>query len=123
MAASLGHVGIHVRDLERSLRFYTGVFGFHVRRRLSVGESLFAILDVGGGWLEIIQRPDGPAEAPEGRGSHIAFHIEDYDGLISKLEEVGFELRKVTLDDGSRIAFFKDPDGHDIEIVEKGMSQ
>jgi catechol 2,3-dioxygenase-like lactoylglutathione lyase family enzyme len=29
------------------------------------------------------------------------------------------ELRKVNLANGRRIAFFKDPDGHDVEIMEK----
>lgn len=42
---------------------------------------------------------------------------------MSKLEKTALELRKVTLGDGSRIAFFKDPDGHSIEIMDKGMSQ
>ncbi|MCW3992612.1 MAG: VOC family protein [Candidatus Bathyarchaeota archaeon] len=120
--AFFDHIGIYVTDMERSLRFYTEVLGFQVRRRLSVGESLFAVLDVGGGLLELIQHP-GAVEAPRGRWSHVAFHIEDYDGLISKLEEMGLELRKVTLDDSSRLAFFKDPDGHDIEIMEKGLGQ
>jgi catechol 2,3-dioxygenase-like lactoylglutathione lyase family enzyme len=39
--------------------------------------------------------------------------------MESRLEGLGLVLRKVTLGDGSRIAFFKDPDGHDVEIMEK----
>ena len=119
----LDHIGIYVGDLERSLNFYSEVFGFPEHQRFSKGESKMAVLDIGKGLLEIIQRPDAPAEAPKGRWSHIAFHIDDYDGLVSKLEGMGLQLRRVTLDDGSRIAFFKDPDGHDIEIMEKGLSQ
>jgi len=34
---------------------------------------------------------------------------------------MGLELRKVTMADGSRIAFFKDPDGHTVEMMEKGL--
>jgi len=120
---SLDHVGIYVKNLKRSLRFYVDIFGFPEHHRFSMGESKIAVLDVGGGLLELIQRPGAPAEAPRGRWSHVAFHIDDFDGLVSKLEERGLELRKVSLDDGSRIAFFKDPDGHDIEIMGKGMSQ
>ncbi len=120
---SLDHVGIYVKDLKRSLRFYSDIFGFPEHLSFSMGESKIAVLDVGGGLLELIQRPGAPAEAPRGRWSHVAFHIDDFDGLVSKLEERGLELRKVTPDDGRRIAFFKDPDGYDIEIMEKGMSQ
>lgn len=120
---SLDHVGIYVKDLKRSLRFYSDIFGFPEYHSFSKGESKITVLNVGSGLMELIQRPDAPAEAPRGRWSHVAFHIDDFDGLVSRLEERELELRKVTLDDGSRIAFFKDPDGHDIEIMEKGMSQ
>lgn len=123
MTPSLDHIGIYVRDLERSLSFYRGVLGFTQRQRLSMGASKIAVLEIGGGLLEIIQRPEAPAEAPKGRWSHIAFHIDDYDDLESKLEGMGIELRKVTLDNGLRIAFFKDPDGHDIEMMEGGLGQ
>jgi len=121
--AALDHIGIYVKDLERSIRFYADLFGFPERKRFSVGESRIAVLDVGGGLLELIQRPDAPCEAPRGRWSHVAFHIDGYDGLVSKLEGMELELRKKTLEDRSRVAFFKDPDGHDIEVMEKGLGQ
>ena len=128
MTPSLDHIGIYVRDLERSLSFYRCVLGFTQRQRLSMGASKTAVLEIGGELLEIIQRPEvqrpeAPAEAPKGRWSHIAFHIDDYDDLESKLEGMGIELRKVTLDNGLRIAFFKDPDGHEIEMMEGGLGQ
>jgi len=123
LTPSLDHIGIYVRDLERSLSFYRTVLGFSQRRRFSMGASKIAVLDVGGGLLEIIQRPEAPAEAPKGRWSHTAFHIDDYGDLESKLESMDIELRKVTLDNGLRIAFFKDPDGHEIEMMEGGLGQ
>lgn len=123
MTPSLDHIGIYVKDLESSLSFYRGVLGFTQRQRLSMGASKISVVEIGGGLLEIIQRPEAPAEAPKGRWSHIAFHIDDYDNLESKLEGMGIELRKVTLDNGLRIAFFKDPDGHEIEMMEGGLGQ
>jgi catechol 2,3-dioxygenase-like lactoylglutathione lyase family enzyme len=54
---------------------------------------------------------------------HIAFHVKDFDDLESNLEKMGLELRKMNLNDGSRIAFFKDPDGHDIEIMERSLKK
>ncbi|KON29243.1 hypothetical protein AC482_07010 [miscellaneous Crenarchaeota group-15 archaeon DG-45] len=117
---SLDHVGIYVEDLERSLGFYAEALGLSERYRFSFGGSRIAVLDLNGGLLEIIQRPDAPAEPS--RRSHVALRIDDYGNLIARLEEMGLGLRKVALGDGSRIAFFEDPDGHGIEIMEKGLS-
>jgi lactoylglutathione lyase len=118
---SLDHIGVYVKDLERSLKFYGEVFGFPEHHRFSVGEAKIAVLDTGKGLLEIIERPGAPPEPPRGNWSHIAFHIDDYNALLSKLEKKGLELRKVTIADRPRIAFFRDPDGYDVEIMEKGL--
>jgi catechol 2,3-dioxygenase-like lactoylglutathione lyase family enzyme len=115
--STLAHVGIYVKDLAKSVVFYGEVFGFQVARTMETSTSKIAFLDVGGGTLELIQRPGAPGKI-EGPWSHVAFNVDDYDALESKLEDMGLELRKVTLGDGSRIAFFKDPDGHDVEIME-----
>ncbi len=115
--STLAHVGIYVKDLAKSVVFYGGVFGFQVARTMETSTSKIAFLDVGGGTLELIQRPGAPGKI-EGPWSHVAFNVDDYDAMESKLEDMGLELRKVTLGDGSRIAFFKDPDGHDVEIME-----
>ena len=114
---TLDHVGIYVKDLEKSVVFYGEVFGFQVARTMETSTSKIAYLDVGGGILELIQRPGAPGKS-EGPWSHVAFKVDDYDAMESKLEGIGLELRKVVLGDGSRIAFFKDPDGHDVELME-----
>jgi len=115
--ATLDHIGIYVKDLAKSVVFYGEVFGFQVSRTMETSTSKIAFLDVGGGTLELIQRPGAPGKT-EGPWSHVAFKVDDYDAMESRLEDMGLELRKVTRGDGSRIAFFKDPDGHDVEIME-----
>jgi len=117
----LDHVGLYVKDLAKSVVFYGEIFGFEVTRTMELGEAKIAFLDIGGGLLELIQRPNEPGEPPAGRWNHTAYGVDDYDAMESKLEGIGLELRKVTLDDGTRIAFFKDPDGHDVEIMEKAQ--
>jgi lactoylglutathione lyase len=120
--SNLDHVGIYVRDLEASLKFYKDVFAWHEVKRFGSGEAKIAVLDVGGGLLELVQRPGSPGTPPSGNWSHLALHVDDFDSKIVKLESMGKELRKVTMSDGSRIAFFKDADGHMVEIMEKGLS-
>ena len=119
----LDHVGIYVSDMELSLAFYRDVFGFAEHSRLNLEETRIVFLDIGKGLLELVQRPGAPGEPPKGRWSHLALHADDFDGLLSKIVEMGLEHRTSTLGDGSRIAFFKDPDGHDLEIDEKPFDQ
>jgi len=35
---------------------------------------------------------------------------------------MGLELRKVTMANGNKLCFFKDPDGHMVELMEKGFA-
>lgn len=118
----LNHIGVYVKDLERSLNFYKETLGLRERYRFSVGEAKIVVVDAFGGLLELIQRPGAPAEPSKGSRIHIAFHVQEYKNLEKKLEEKGIPLRKATRDNGSSIAFFKDPDDHDIEIMEQGLS-
>lgn len=118
---ALDHIGIYVKDLEESLSFYREVFGFPLYSRFEAGEAKIATLDIGGGLLELVERPGSPGKAPEGNWSHIALHVEDFDGKVGKLESMGFELRKVTMASGDRLAFFQDPDGHTLELMERGL--
>ena len=117
----MDHIGLYVKDLAKSAFFYGEIFGFEVSRTMELGETKIAFLDIGGGLLELIQRPNEPGEPPEGRWNHTAYVVDDYDAMESRLEGIGLELRKVKLDNCRRIAFFKDPDGHDVEIMEKAQ--
>lgn len=118
----LDHIGIYVKDLDSSLKFYENVFDWKPIRKFSSGEAKIAVVTIGHGLLEIVQRPGSPTKAPDGNWSHIALHVEGWDTIVAKLEKMGIDLRKVTMADGSHIAFFKDPDGHTIEIMEKGFT-
>lgn len=118
----LDHCGVYVKDLEQSLIFYKDVFGWKEKTRFGSGEAKIAVLDMGKGLLELVQRPGSPGTPPSGNWTHLAIHVENWDVKVKKLEEKGIELRKVTMGDGSHIAFFKDPNGHTVEIMEKGLS-
>jgi lactoylglutathione lyase len=116
------HCGVYVKDLEKSLAFYKDFFGWKEKTRFGSGEAKIAVLDMGKGLLELVQRPGSPGTPPGGNWTHIALHVDGWDSKVRKLEGKGMELRKVTMGDGSHIAFFKDPDGYTLEIMEKGLS-
>ena len=113
--AKLEHIGINVIDLEKSLTFYNEFFGFKVVNSFSSGEAKISMVDIDGGTLELVQRSGSPAI------SHVAIHDPKFDETLTKLENKGIAKRLVIMGDGSRLCFFSDPDGHVIEILEKGI--
>ena len=94
---ALDHVGFFVKDLAKSVVFYGETLGLQVTRTMELGELKIAFLDIGGGLLELIE---GPPTPPEGFWNHTAFKVDDYDGMVSKLEGLGLELRKMQLENG-----------------------
>ena len=118
----IDHVGVYVRDLEGSLRFYETLFGFKVVDRFASGEAKIATLDMGGALLELVQRPGSPGKPPEGNWSHLALHEPEFDKRVAQLEEMCLELRKTAMANGNRLCFFRDPDGHMVELMESGFA-
>lgn len=121
--AVLDHIGLYVEDLEKSQIFYGGFFGFREHSRLSVGQSKMVFLNIGYGLLELIQRPGAPGEPSSGKRSHVAFHVDNFDEIKSRIEGTGLEFLEKSLEDGTRVGGFKDPDGHYIEIVDRPFFQ
>lgn len=110
-----------VADLESSVEFYKDFFGFTVVREFGSSGAKIALLDIGGGRLELIQRPEPQNVSPNCAWGHIAFHVPDFEEKLAKVESLGLEKRLVTTGEGSRLCFFADPDGHTLELMEKGL--
>jgi lactoylglutathione lyase len=119
--AKLDHIGLYITDLEKSLKFYAEIFGFKTVDRFMSGEAKIATLDIGGGLLELIQRPGSPGTPPTGNWSHLALHEPKFDETVAKVDAKGIEKRLITQSNGNRLCFFSDPDGHTIEIMENGF--
>jgi lactoylglutathione lyase len=117
--AKLNHIGIYVSELENSLKFYNEFFGFEEVHSFTSGEAKISMIDIGGGILELVQRPGSPASPPDGNWSHIAIHDPNFDETVTNLEDKGITKRLVTIGDGNRLYFFSDPEGHVIEIMKK----
>ena len=118
---SMNHIGLFVKDLATSVEFYVAFFGFPVIKEFGSGGAKIALIDIGGGQVELIQRPEPNKSSSLGDWGHIAFHVPDFDKKLMKLDSLGLEKRMVTMADGSRLCFFADPDGHMLELMEKGL--
>ncbi len=122
-AGLLNHIALNTTDPERSVRFYREVLGFVETARPSFsfrGAWLFR-RDVGA-MVHLIHdadfRPqlDGPINT---RVNHFAMHVDDYDAAIARLRAHGVEfVERVLPDYKYRQVFFRDPDGHLLELGE-----
>ena len=120
---ALNHISRTTVRLEAAIRFYVDVLGF---REISRPAFNFA-----GAWLygyhlqiHLIENAAAPEPPPgiDTRGNHIAFAVPDVDAMERRLREHGLEYqRKLIADRGIHQLFFRDPDGHLIELGKYGQ--
>lgn len=124
-------VAVSVSDLERSLAFYRDLLGFSVvGQSADAGGVTTTLLDVGGGHLLQLLTTGAPARAsgwlPDDLQTglrHIGFKCRDVDGTTARLKAAGvpFTLDPLDATGGVRIAFFMDPDGTLLEIIQGAL--
>ena len=135
LITSLRHIGIIVRDAEKSTKLFKDLFDLKeedvtiVSPDVTKGESSFAFIPAGGIELELIQPISDHfkellGNPPEGI-NHFAFTVTDIKEAVQLMEKKGVRLGHVTkdgiLDMGrSKVAYFnpEDTDGILIEFVE-----
>ena len=135
----MNHVGHCVADLDRSRRFYEGVFGFRVVRELQVPDGpastllrvsppvgLTALyLELGGSILELLHfdRPGSPSaeERPFTQPglTHLSFTVEDVAATCALVAELGGTVLEET-DVGGFAIMVRDPDGQVLELLPPG---
>jgi catechol 2,3-dioxygenase-like lactoylglutathione lyase family enzyme len=137
------HIGLVVEDIDRSLEFYQGVFGFPLRRRAyeEPGEYIeslvgikgvkveYAKIEIAEGViLELLQYHSHPLKQtdafyPSNRHgcSHFALTVDDIDEVYNKLIAYGGHCnsRPLRSPDGNvRVFYAHDPDGIILELVQ-----
>ena len=122
--SSLGHVALRVKDIDRSLAFYTKNLGMPEMLRLFYDDgSLFLIYlkITDSQYLELF--PEGVGERSPGKDvvavNHICLTVENLETTIEDLEKAGVpDARTKSGVDGNRQAWIEDPDGTRIELME-----
>ncbi len=114
----LHHVSLITSDTARAVGFYSGVLGIPEAERPPLGFP-GAWLDIGGQQIHLLELPNpDPTEArPEhgGRDRHVAFLIDDFDGMTQRLEEAGIAFTRSR--SGRQALFCRDPDGNGVELI------
>jgi catechol 2,3-dioxygenase-like lactoylglutathione lyase family enzyme len=142
------HVGITVSDLSRSIAFYHDTLGLpfalaptdwaeddHLPEALGVAAPvklrLVAFrLGEGGTVIELLQYASPPSERQQALvqnhvgACHVAILVDDIGAHVDGLRAKGVPFNSIVHDveegafEGWRWVYFKDPDGHTIELVE-----
>ncbi|HWP57858.1 MAG TPA: VOC family protein [Candidatus Acidoferrales bacterium] len=118
------YVVLIVQDLERALRFYTGVLGLRLGHR----SGDYAQLDTGATRLALYARkameatlkmPLRAADADQPQ-FEIGFKVSDVDQAFAELTERGAVSVVAPTDRfwGQRTAYVRDPDGYLIELAQ-----
>lgn len=119
------HTRIRVRDLDRSISFYKNLgYTLGESKRSPQGNSL-AFLELPGNevFLELCHSPDYSATCPEDL-MHTALGVSDILEYCEALEQVGIEIwpsgwREKFSSGARKMAFVTDPDGYEVEILER----
>jgi len=127
------HTMLRVGDLQRSIDFYTGVFGMKLLRKSDNPEHKYTLAFVGfgdeatGAVLELTYNYGVDSYEMGTAFGHVAIAVDNAAATCD-------EVRKLTATYGGRItreagpvkggktviAFIEDPDGYKIELIETG---
>ncbi len=120
------HTMIRVQDIEKSLKFYTELLDMELEHQKRLEDcTLYFLNDKEKTCqIELTYNDETPKEGYNvGNGfGHFAFAVESFDKFTEKLEKLGYTYLYEPFDlngKGSKIAFIQDPDGYEIELIEK----
>jgi lactoylglutathione lyase len=123
------HTMLRVGNLERSVKFYTGVLGMKVLRTTDRPEQKYSLAFVGydtedkASVIELTYNYGVPKYEMGGAFGHLAIGVPDAAKACAAVRAQG---GKVTREAGpvkggtTVIAFVEDPDGYKIEFIERG---
>ncbi len=119
----LAHIGIKVKDIDASIKFYTEVLGFELTHKQLSGTSTLAFLNIGTCLIELIQSAVYEERTP-GQVDHVAVEVKGIDALVQDLRAKGVHFLSDSvalcpgLLDGVKNIFFTGPDGERFEFFE-----
>ena len=120
---SIDHVALSVRDLDKSLKFYTEVMGLKITEREYSKPGIEYFLDCGSALIGLIQGDSNGEkhllqDAGLG-GNHVSFRVktQDFDNMVDEVKKLGLTITYQKKREKSWSLYFLDPDGNKLEIT------
>jgi len=121
------HTMLRVRDLDAALDFFVTKLGLVEHRRKAHEQGRFTLVFLGTGEpgdsaeIELTHNWDQSEAYPTGRFfGHLAYQVDDLYETCARLEAKGVAILRPPRD--GHMAFIKSPDGHSIELLQKGAA-
>ena len=119
------HSMIRVKDLQKSLDFYQKLLNmtFVKKKRLDDCELYYLEDEEHYAQIELTYNDDTPENGYENGNAfgHFAFSVDSMEDFSKKLSDLGYEYlyEPFEIFSGTIIAFVNDPDGNEIELIQK----
>jgi lactoylglutathione lyase len=121
------HTMLRVRDLEQALDFFVTKLGLEEKRRKESATGRFTLVFLGtsnasdSAEIELTYNWDQAEPYPTGRFfGHLAYEVDDIYQTCERLEAGGVAILRPPRD--GHMAFVKSPDGHSIELLQRGAA-
>lgn len=118
----IAHTMIRVKNLEESIRFYTDFLGLTELRRRNIGEEATLVFLADETMTHQIELTYNHGQTDYTIGDqfgHLAFTTPDLEPLVIDLKSRDCWYRRSRPESNSKYLFIKDPNGYDIEILER----
>jgi lactoylglutathione lyase len=118
------HTMLRVRDLDVALEFYVTKLGLRESRRRDHEQGRFTLVflcapETPDAEIELTYNWDQKDAYSTGRFfGHLAFEVEDIYAKCEALEKAGVDILRPPRE--GRMAFIKSPDGHSVELLQRG---
>ena len=120
------HAMIRVKDIDASMKFYTELLGLEKTHEIKLEDSILHFLkDKDSDFeIELTQNFDIPENGYQNGNAfgHFAVETKNMNEFDKKIKNLGYEYLYepfILEEASSKIAFIKDPDGIEIEVIEK----
>ena len=124
------HTAFRVSDLDAAIRFYTESLGLRLLFRSINHEEqeAYALLELEGGNLELIQTLNAPFVRPKIEPPycpHLALGTEDISKVLDMVRARGIEVVKGPLEipGEEKWLYIRDPDNNVVEYIEWGSTK
>ncbi len=123
------HTMLRVRDLGAALDFFVNKLGLCEQRRVEHEAGRFTLVFLGTGrqsddesdpaQVELTYNWDQAEPYATGRFfGHLAYEVDDIYATCERLRAAGVTIHRPPRE--GRMAFIKSPDGHSVELLQKG---